>query len=268
MASSSPARTVSDSPLSTSAPSRSYRNQHSRSCSSGAPSSAAGTSAAGRGEGRSVSSSARPARMSSGHFPGAPTPPQTRTGVGIAAKNGLPRSSSARATSSDVPSAVSRPCSSTAARSAIGSASSSRCSERITVTPSSRLRRCTVWRNSAAAMGSSWPVGSSSTSTSGCIAITDARFSSCFCPPESVSTLRSNHVWMPKKLAISPTRSRMVCASVPRLSSPKASSCHTLSVTSWSSGCCSTKPMRCACVRASHVSSGLPSSSTRPLRVP
>ena len=36
---------------------------------------------------------------------------------------------------------------------------------------------------------------------------------------------------MPKKLAISATRRRMVGVSSPRLSSPKASSCQTLSVT-------------------------------------
>lgn len=40
--------------------------------------------------------------------------------------------------------------------------------------------------NSDAAIGSSWDVGSSNSSICGCMAITDARFSICFCPPESV----------------------------------------------------------------------------------
>ena len=48
---------------------------------------------------------------------------------------------------------------------------------------------------------------------------------------------------MPKKLAISATLRRMVGVSHPRLSSPKASSCHTLSVTIWLSGDCCTKPI-------------------------
>ena len=77
------------------------------------------------------------------------------------------------------------PDSITTARSATGKMSSRRCSVMITVVPSSRLIFRTVFRKSEAAMGSSWLVGSSRISTSGCIAMTEARFRSCFCPPES-----------------------------------------------------------------------------------
>ena len=66
--------------------------------------------------------------------------------------------------------------------------------------------------------------------------MTEARASSCFWPPESSSTFLWNQSWMPKKEAISATRRRMEGVSQPRLSSPKASSCQTLSVTVCSSG--------------------------------
>ena len=73
---------------------------------------------------------------------------------------------------------------------------------------------------------------------------------------------------MPKKAAISATRRRMVGVSVPRLSSPKASSCHTLSVTIWFSGDCWTKPMRAAWVRWSACSRGASRNRMRPCRTP
>ena len=81
-------------------------------------------------------------------------------------------------------------------------------------------------------MGYSWLVGSSSSSTSGCITMTEARASSCFCPPDSSADSRWNQSSMPKKLAISATRRRITGVGRPRLSRPKASSCQTLSVTS------------------------------------
>ena len=80
-------------------------------------------------------------------------------------------------------------------------------------------------------MGSSWLVGSSRIKTLGCMTITEASVSSCFWPPESWSTDLWNQSCMPKKDAISATRRRMEGVSQPRLSSPKASSCQTLSVT-------------------------------------
>ena len=73
---------------------------------------------------------------------------------------------------------------------------------------------------------------------------------------------------MPKNAAISATRRRMVGVSTPRLSSPKASSCQTLSVTIWFSGDCWTKPMRAASVRWSTWSSGVSRNRIRPCRVP
>ena len=138
----------------------------------------------------------------------------------------------------------------------------------ITVVPSSRLILRIVARNSLAAIGSSCEVGSSSTSTFGCIAITEARFKSCFCPPDSSSTFFANQFWMPKKLAISATRSRIVCWSYPRFSSPNASSCHTLSVTIWLSGLWRTYPISLACVLTDTCSKASPQNRISPLLVP
>ena len=68
----------------------------------------------------------------------------------------------------------------------------------ITVVPSSRLIFRTVFRKSEAATGSSWLVGSSRIRIWGCMAIMEARFNSCFCPPERMATSRWNQSWMPK----------------------------------------------------------------------
>ena len=91
-------------------------------------------------------------------------------------------------TSWGVPVQRSAPRSITATVVASGNASSSRCSVRRMVVPSSRLIFPSVARKSLAAMGSSWLVGSSRMRTEGCMAIMEARFKSCFCPPESSVT--------------------------------------------------------------------------------
>ena len=49
---------------------------------------------------------------------------------------------------------------------------------------------------------------------------------------------------------------------------PKASSCHTRSVTIWSSGFCSTKPISAACRRASSAESGSPKKEISPVKLP
>ena len=91
-------------------------------------------------------------------------------------------------TCSGVPSPSRAPWSINRTRLHRGKTSSSRCSVMRTVVPNSRLIRPRVERKSVAAMGSSWLVGSSRTSTEGCIAMIAARFSNCFCPPDSSDT--------------------------------------------------------------------------------
>ena len=117
-------------------------------------------------------------------------------------------------------------------------------------------------------MGSSWEVGSSSMRTLGCMTIMEARFRSCFCPPESSLTFFLNHVCISKKLAISATLLLMVLLSSPRLSRPKASSCHTLSVTIWLSGFCCTKPISAAFLLSSIAEISCPSYRTSPSTCP
>ena len=98
--------------------------------------------------------------------------------------------------------------------------------------------------------------------------MTEARASSCFCPPDSCADSRWNQSSMPKKLAISATRRRITGVGSPRLSRPKASSCHTLSVTSWLSGDWLTKPMAWLSSRRSRSSNGRPRNKIVPSRVP
>ena len=91
--------------------------------------------------------------------------------------------------------------------------------------------RSTVSSKLLAASGSNMLVGSSRIRSFGFIAITDARFSICFCPPESSQVFFRNQLSMPKNAAISATLRRMTLVGSARFSSPNASSCHTKSVT-------------------------------------
>ena len=191
-----------------------------------------------------------------------------RMGVGMAQKRRLCSLRRRTPASSGAQHRRTAPFSITSSCPMYGHTSSSRCSVIRTVTPISRFSRATAARNSPAAMGSSWETGSSSSSTCGSITMTDARFNSCFCPPDSRWTSFSNQPCIPKKPAVSATRLRMAGVSIPKLSSPKASSCHTLSVTSWFSGDCPTKPMRAHPSRAERAERGLSPMKISPLRVP
>ena len=68
-----------------------------------------------------------------------------------------------------------------------------------TVMPSSRFTRNRACRKFFSATGSSWAVGSSSSSRRGCIASVPANVVICFWPPDSSATERRNHGSMPKK---------------------------------------------------------------------
>ena len=111
-----------------------------------------------------------------------------RMAAGMARNIALPLDFNSAPTSAGVPVQRSLPSSMTATRDAKPNASSRRCSVRIIVVPSSRLILPRVAKKSDAAMGSSWLVGSSKISTFGCKTITEARFKSCFCPPDSSVT--------------------------------------------------------------------------------
>ena len=125
-----------------------------------------------------------------------------------------------------------------------------RCVDMITVTPRSRFTAGQQREELAPwAFGSSWAVGSSSRSSRGRSARAAARFTICFCPPDSVSHAACSHGSMPKKCAASATRRRIASCGVPRFSNPNASSCSTVSHTSCASGSCMTKPICAALMR-------------------
>ena len=154
--------------------------------------------------------------------------------------------------------AITRPFSITVTLSATGSSSSKRCSAIMTVKDNSRFILQIVAINSEAAIGSSLLVGSSSIKIFGCITITEARFKSCFCPPDNSLVFLPNQPSIPKYEDISATLRRITSLSSPKLSSPNANSCHTLSVTIWLSGFCITKPISAAEARPSSSQSFLP----------
>ena len=97
----------------------------------------------------------RPSRTVTGAGSSLATEAQIRMAAGMARNISCPRLRRARPTSAGLPVHSRCPPSKTAAWVARGSASSSRCSVRRMVVPSSRLMRPSVCRKSAAAMGSS-----------------------------------------------------------------------------------------------------------------
>ena len=131
------------------------------------------------------------------------------------------------ASSDGAPSVSTRPPSIVTTLSATGKTSSSLCSVSRIATPSSLFMRCTACRRLLAARGSSMDVGSSRIRSLGPIASAEARFISCFWPPESSVVLLRNHVSMPKNAAISATLRLITGTGKPMFSSPNASSCQT-----------------------------------------
>ena len=116
-----------------------------------------------------------------------PTEAVTLTPVGISASIGCEVSERCFIRASVLPSQQTLPLSSSITRFAADSNPSSRCSATIIVVPSSLFILIIRETNCAEAIGSSCDSGSSSSSTSGFIAMTDAKFIICFCPPDSLS---------------------------------------------------------------------------------
>ncbi len=105
-------------------------------------------------------------------------------------------------------------------RSANGITRSSRCSATSTARPTSSTSRARVASTSSAAVGSSAEVGSSSTSSRGCIASTDPIATRCCCPPERVRRSRARSSAMPSRSRVSSTRRRIVAGGRPELLHP------------------------------------------------
>ena len=161
-----------------------------------------GGRALGSGAGKACSRAARPSRTVRGG--GSIRPPKMRRAQGSPPARAGQSVPIRPAASRDGAVRRMRPPSITAVWSAMGRASSSRCSVSRMVVPSSRLIRSRAFRKEEAALGSSWAVGSSNSSRLGCIIMTAARFSSCFCPPDRLAVSAWNQSAIPKKPHISP----------------------------------------------------------------
>ena len=99
-----------------------------------------------------------------------------------------------------------------------------------------------VRSTSARPMGSSMAVGSSSTMHRGCMAMTPAMATRCFCPPESRWGACSRYSYMPTAFRASSTRRRISSGGTPRFSGAKATSSSTTLATIWLSGFWNTMP--------------------------
>ena len=169
-----------------------------------------------------------------------------------------------RAAAPGVPSNEIRPVSITITRSASAKIRAVRCSATTTVTPRSRLMRVTSASSSSAATGSSWLVGSSSSSSRWPIASTEAIATRCCSPPDIRAVSRSARCEAPAAARASSSRVVISTGGQPRFSSPNATSWSARRMTSCDSGSWNTNPARRAIApgRCSRVSS--PPLTTRP----
>ncbi len=122
--------------------------------------------------------------------------------------------------------------------------------------------------NSDAAIGSRCDVGSSKISSLGCMTITDAKLSICFCPPDNSDVFLPYQLFIPKKFATSATLLLISAGFVPIFSRPKANSFFTLSVTICISGFCITNPISQADSLLSSLSISTPLNFIKPLISP
>ncbi len=128
-------------------------------------------------------------------------------------------------------------------RSARGAISCSLCSTRTIVRPSFMLSCLMICITSAAPAGSSWLIGSSSTSIFGIIASMLAMQTRCFCPPESVPVAANLCFDIPTISRLSRTRCSISGFGRHRFSGPNAISSSTTVENIWSSGFWNTSPV-------------------------
>ena len=137
---------------------------------------------------------------------------------------------------------VTAPSSSAITRSAAARQRSSRCSASTTAVPHSSLTRRRTPRSSSPATGSSWDVGSSSSSSRGrpaSAAPSATRWSS---PPDSSCVERSSRPATPSASAASSTPRATAASLQPRFSSGNASSARTVPITTCVSGSWNSEP--------------------------
>ena len=134
------------------------------------------------------------------------------------------------------------PSSSAITRSAAARQRSSRCSPSSTATPHSSFRRRSREISSSPATGSSWEVGSSSSTSLGRVASAAASATRCSSPPESVSVVRSSRWSIASARATSSTARERAAGATPRSSSGSSISARTVVLTTCVSGSWATMP--------------------------
>ncbi len=144
------------------------------------------------------------------------------------------------------------------------------CSTMRIAVPDSLARRASASPTSRVPAGSSWLVGSSRTSTPGCSARTEARATSCACPPESRSGSRGARCSIPSRARLRSTRSMIAGKSRPTLRGPKATSSNTVEAVpdSCVSGFWNRIPQRWAASYGLSSTVSVPSRVTEPVSRP
>ena len=149
-----------------------------------------------------------------------------------------------------------------------GATSAVRCVAKIVVIPKAVFRRLMMSRMPLVPRGSRWLVGSSRSSTCGCIAQKHASATRCFSPPESSEIRRSWKPCKPTCVSASSMRGAICSGGRARFSSPNAISSSTRVQKSCSSGFWNKSPT-CRHVTAMGCSATfLPLRRTLPLSVP
>ena len=140
------------------------------------------------------------------------------------------------------PSKAIRPSTRASTRSAAARQRSSRCSAQTTASPHSSFSRRNNPISSSPATGSSWEVGSSSSTRRGRPTSAAARATRWSSPPESVSAVRSSRCGIASASAASSTARARAAGGSPRISSGNASSPRTVVETTCVSGSWATRP--------------------------
>ena len=172
-------------------------------------------------------------------------------------------------TSAGRPKSIGRPSGPSAStRSAMGHATSTRCSTMTMVTARDGRSAARRAANARAAGGSRLAVGSSRTRIPGRGASAPASASRCCWPPESFVVRRRSSPPRPTSTSASGTRASIASRGQPRLSSPNATSSSTRSITIWLSGSWNTSPTRAATSAPGAVTGSIPSTVSRPRHSP
>ena len=134
-----------------------------------------------------------------------------------------------------------------------------------TVIPSTSLSARTARTTSLRPLGSSIAVGSSSMMHLGCMAITPAMETLCFCPSDSLFGENLRYLYIPTAFRLSSTRAQISSVGIPIFSGPNPTSSSTTWPMIWLSGFWKTIPASCLMFHRSFSSFvSIPSTHTVP----